>query len=311
MSDLKMKIRKALAGSSSSSPVSTKTLTKLGKPDALALALEELLSTREINTAKVFKDGAWSVQCWLTGSIGLTPAFYIRPPGFALPTQVPQAAAKPPTAIVQPKTSIPPKKSFDLRNQTNLKKDTNMSNPNFIKKMSPIAQAIGDIIGEQPGIVRELLLEQALKRVPSSTKVQAFKASQNLNHASKKIRAETRSDGGRIFFLNDGKEAKPATWPAPTNEMLAKAKPVKAKKTEPAKPVGAGLKPARTSVEMDDGVLDPEFSLMLSESGNLHVSTHVVTIVLTPEQQARVHRFISRLNMIEQQARLHRLTTEA
>jgi hypothetical protein len=51
MHELRDKIRKALAGTSSTTPVDTRELLPLGTADEVAIALDELLASREINTA--------------------------------------------------------------------------------------------------------------------------------------------------------------------------------------------------------------------------------------------------------------------
>lgn len=302
MHELKLAIRKALAGSSSSAPVDTKSLLSLGKADEVMAALELLLASREINTAAITRGAVTTVQCWLTGAVGLAPAFHPRMPAFGhesarLPPQVPQAAAKPPAAKVKPTASIP----------TQQPKEQTMNNPRKSSgsRASPIVLAIIELVGEQPGISKEKLLALAVKREPGSTADQAIKAVGNLTHMSKKIRAEGKR-GHLAYFLNDGTKAKPV---ADSTLPEAKIKPIKAKKTKAAKlpksstctkkqvgavaPVGAGH--AREPI-INAAADDIEFRIALQENCDLLVVVGNIHLALSRDHYMRLHRFIGRIN---------------
>lgn len=295
MSDLKAAIRKALAGSSSQKPVVAEQLviSALKKCSSattgdMVHALEELLASREINTASSTKGATTTVLYWLTGSIGLTPAFYIRPPDFSLPTQVPQAVAKPPAAIVQPKTSIP----------TQQPKEKVMWKRTENTPMSPITQALLDLVGEQPGIGREQLVEMALKRAPGASKGQANKSIGNLTSISKKLRSEG-GYGKKEYFLSDGKAVKAA----PVEEKKAKIVKQPVGACSLAKPLAAKAAPTKAAkaakpVESHaDAAGSEDFSIVLSENNCLIVSVgYGEFFTLSHTQAERLYRFIGRVH---------------
>jgi hypothetical protein len=293
MSDLKNKIRQALAGSSGQQPVDTKTLLKLGSSDAVAAALDEMQASREINTALVITGGTQTVMCWLTGTVILNRSPQgIKPFGHILdmltPPQRPDLVAKAPVqAGFKPTRALIP---------TPQPKEKRMGS----NHPSPITLAIVEIVKSRPGIYRASLIEASLQHVKDSTEKQAKKALLNLIYISKKLRAEGER-GNKSYFLNDGTKAQPV---ADSALPVVKTKPVKTKKVKAAKPAPASKSPTCPKKQVEalapvgaGHARDPEFNIMLSESGNLHVSSGVATVVLTGDQQARLHRFIGRINL--------------
>lgn len=282
MNDLRPQIRKALAGSSSSAPVDTKSLLKLGKADEIMAALELLLASREINTASVTRGAVTTVQVWLTGAAGLAPAFQIRTPPPAPPIRQPEPRpiVHPGNAIVNLKTSIPTQQP---------KENAMGKHANQHPATRPITLALLELVAEQPGIDQERLISLAMKRAPRTTEKQAKKSLSNLLSSSQKVILDIAASGLRVYFPNDGKK--------PAKAAPAKAaKPVKEKKAGAGKPVEAGhareQKTSRTRPASTGDAGDDDFSIMLSEIGYLHISIGVDTVVLTPQQAARAHRFI-------------------
>jgi hypothetical protein len=297
--DLKTAIRKALAGSTSQQPVDTKTLLKLGKSDAIAVALEELLASREINTATVIKGGCQTTLCWLTGSVTLgnshlrTPLSAARPlpsserAGMTAPASDPYFAAV--TRKIPP-TQVKPTASITKQEKSDMNKHTNFG------RTSPIRHSILELVGAQPGIDQEKLIIEAMKRTPGTEEKQARKAMQNLHYGAKLIRMQLTNEGLRSYYLSDVKAAKPA---------VAKAKLAKAKKVKAAKPVGAPraapAKPAQSTalaIKLDRTDKDV-LHIMLAEDGCFHLSLGTSFLVLDAAQATRVHRFIGRFQVLE------------
>jgi len=263
MSDLKAAIRIVLAGSSSQKPVESATLNKLGKPDAVMFALESLRASREINTALVIRGGKQSVLCWLTGAVGL-PNFNNRLP----PQRTLECAGTTARGSDASLHSIKPKPTKEQTMSTTKRGMTG-------GRQSPITVAIVELIGEQPGIGRESLIEQAVKRTPGATKQHALKSIGNLIHVSGKIRAEG-GFGKRNYFLKGAANvAKPSAVVGASS--LAK------------KPFAAKAAPTQ----------DDAFRIVLTESGLVQIGSGDTTLLLDAQQATRLHRFIGRIYLPE------------
>lgn len=75
--DLKSKIRNALAGSSSQKPVGTAALYKFGTRGQVIAALMGLYQSHEVCCCKIIKRGKESIVWWLSGAVSL-PHSYCR-----------------------------------------------------------------------------------------------------------------------------------------------------------------------------------------------------------------------------------------
>ena len=164
-------------------------------------------------------------------------------------------------------------------------------------KPSEIAVALCDLVAEQPGLDADSLIGKALARATSATAKQARKALANLVHSSKKL--EARGPRGSATYYLRGTIAKAAAAPVIAKREAGKpavakaaAAPVIAKR-ETGKPAVA-KKPACAKSQTAG---DDEFSIMLSESGKIYVTTDEATVILTKERAERLHRFIGRINM--------------
>lgn len=151
---------------------------------------------------------------------------------------------------------------------------------------SELYLAIIETVTAQPGIKQEDLVMLARRKAPGSTEQQALKTLLNLIHSSKRLRVEGKR-GDRIYFINDGKAIK--TMPAKAE------KPAKVKLTTIESTAGTNGSACAKSQVVDK----PEFSVLLSESGNLHISTGVATVVLNYQHILRLQIYIARLKLSE------------
>lgn len=75
MSELKKKLRKALQGATSQTPVSTATLYKLGTHKQVEAALMELYQAREAACCKIIRKGVETVVWWPVGATGAAHSY--------------------------------------------------------------------------------------------------------------------------------------------------------------------------------------------------------------------------------------------
>lgn len=285
-SELKAQIRKALAGSSMRCPVMMSNLLKIGS--GASDALEQMEDVGEIVSETLDGRPAFWFAAPAAGFPSVPIAFqYPRTPP-RQPTH-PQPTPNPPLSGREPIISSPDKgrpggvTKVQPNTSTMQKKEKTMS-----QQRLPITDILVEIVHGQPGIAIEPLVAAGLQRAKGTTEAQARKCVQNLIHKSKKLR-QVIADGERTFYPNDGKAA-----PAKANKP-AKAK--KAKPAKPAEPVGAGdareqkASRARPAPTREAG--DADFSIMLSENCDIHVTSGATKIVLTREQVGRLYRFTS------------------
>jgi hypothetical protein len=288
MSDLKTAIRKALAGSSSQTPVDTRALMSLGIKAEMTVALGEMQSSREINTALVIKGGEQTVLYWLTGATGL-PMAYMQPvapimsfPSTAmyLPVREPKTIAK-----VKPTASV----EFISFVQKPIKEKEKAMTTN-VKQPSELNAAMMKLITDQPGIKHQRAIELALKQAPGATEKQAKKLLLNLVHASKKIRAEgPRGDVCYYLNVNGITASKPVASARKAGRR--KATPVKAAPT----PKPANLPNQLTCAKKQ---VDDDFSILLAENNDLYINKSGELFILSHDQAARVASFIHRIQAI-------------
>jgi hypothetical protein len=261
MSDLKTAIRKALAGSSSQTPVDTRELMSLGTKAEMTVALGEMQNSREINTVQVTKTGISMVQCWLTGAVLLVA--YGRNPLAVMPAQIIRD---------QPKLSPIKEKVMQKTN---------------VKHSSELNAAMMKLITDQPGIKQQRAIEQALKQVPGATEKQAKKLLLNLVHASKKIRAEGPR-GDVCYYLNVNGIT--ASKPVASARKAGRRKVQKPAATKPAIVKPAANKQLNST--------EQDFSILLAENNDLYINKGGELFILSHDQAARVASFIHRIQAI-------------
>jgi hypothetical protein len=307
MSDLKAAIRKALAKSTSQNPVDTEELMKLGAEIGVRVALVEMYAEREINTAKVIKNGSTTVLCWLTGALTTAPAFAInRPPTpaerpFSQPVLKPQSApggkmnapkgsagtpAHTPSPITQAMNRLLPGKVAPRRN---------CGRP----PTSPIRQAIYNIVTKQPGIGIQALLEQALSETPEATEKQARKAIENLIYYSKRVRAEGGHSKRKLFPADEQATPEKEAGTAPANPEREDAYDAAARVRVEREQATITKSPAdlvkSVSIAPLPAAPADEFDIMVTEQGKVQVSIGRDRLALSIAQCQRLSRFVTRI----------------
>lgn len=263
MHELKQAIRNALAGSSSSNPVDTKSLLKLGNSDAVMAALESLLASREVNKALVIRGGTQTVQCWLTGAVVIGRG----PQGITLSNTPGMRLAPSRPDLTTPTQPEPVKEKWMSTNKT--------------AKTSEIRMVLHRMISGQPGIDAASLIKRSLQEVKSATEEQAKKALSNMVNLSRELTATGKGDA-RCYYPNDGKAAQAAEKPSAT----------KNKAKRPAKPASATCTKSQTGA-------DEEFSIVLSESGCVIVDVGFGEFfTLSHTQAERLYRFIGKIHPV-------------
>jgi hypothetical protein len=297
------KILALLAGCSSANPMPFDALAKKSGllPDTLRMVLEQLQHSlpAPINTAMHTKGGKTQTLIWPTGVVGpflnpsqLSSQAFRRDQEQRAPADV---AHKTP-AKVQPNTSI----------QNKEQPMSTPAKPRTGAQPSELSKAIYNKIVASPGINEQALIKHALQQEPNSTEKQDRKALQNLRHAAKKV--HVRGERGNYTYH-------PGTQPA---QQQTPAKPPRAAKAKhgkvvtgpeaaalrgdpqpeatPAAPTPHVITNTKVTAATSASVPPSSFSVMLSDENHLHLTVGDEQYMLTPEQTARLHKFMCRVH---------------